>query len=241
MTKNTKTILLSLLACLLLITGFELGAGRLKFGNATLNDSTAVYITTNKGLIVNGALVAIDTLQTSGLFQAESIEMPGLSGTITFGGYDSYIQEAVDELNFYSDGFNFETSSGAQSLLTLDSASGMGYLIPGVTGYRGSGTLLRQKLIRGITATTVNGAQTYAHGLTNGQIISMTTSVRIDTSGMGGAYGNDVHIYPFANTYMGAGFQYTAWYDSLNVGTLLGGTANAIKGDSVFFILSYIQ
>ena len=199
------------------------------------------YITMNKGLVVNGALVAVDTLQTTGLFQTEGIEITGTGGFINFGGYSSSITENVDKLDFVSDEFSFSTTSGAQSLLTLDSADGTGMHIQGISGYRGNSTLLRTKLIRGITATTVNGAQTYAHGLTNGQIISMITFVRVDTSGMGGSYGNDVYIYPYSNTFMGAGFQYHAWYDSLNVGTYLGGTANAIKGDSVFFMLQYIQ
>lgn len=240
MTKNTKTILLSLLACLLLVAGFELGEGRIRFGSATLNDSLTSRLTINKGIQVNGVITSSDTLRTSGILRSTELQLTGASPQILWTTYGMNIDGGIDALTYNANAHTINTEAGT-SLLYADSAGGLGYLIPGVTGYRGSGTLLRQKLIRGITANTVNGAQTYAHGLANGQIISMTTSVRIDTSDMGGQYGNDVHISPYANTFMGAGFQYHSWYDSLNVGTYLGGSANAIKGDSVFFILSYIQ
>ena len=132
-----------------------------------------------------------------------------------------------------------ETISGTD-LMKVDSTNGMARIMQGQQSLYGGGTLVYTKLIRGVMPSAVNGTQTYAHGITNGRIIAMNVECRVDTSGVSG-YGNDIHIYPYASTFMGNGYQYTAWYDSLNVGTKIGGTADAIKGDSVFFLLQYIQ
>lgn len=132
----------------------------------------------------------------------------------------------------------FQTASGTD-LAKIDSSSGISAKIEGLSGIWGSEPMVRQKLIRGVTASAVNGTQTYAHNITNGRIIGMTATLRVDTSGVSG-YGNDYTIFPFANTFMGTGYQWTAYFDSLNVGTKLGGSADAIKLDSVFFLLTYI-
>lgn len=131
-----------------------------------------------------------------------------------------------------------ETISGTD-LMKVDSTNGLGRVIMGQQSYYGGG-LVYTKLIRGVTDSLVNGTKTYPHGITNGRIIAMNVVVRVDTSGASG-YENDISIFPYANTFMGSGFQYTAYFDSLNVGTKLGGSANAIKRDSVFFLLQYIQ
>lgn len=132
----------------------------------------------------------------------------------------------------------FQTQSGTD-IARIDSSSGISAKIEGLSGIWGSEPMVKQKLIRGVTASAVNGTQTYAHNITNGRIIGMTATLRVDTSGVSG-YGNDYTIFPFANTFMGTGYQWTAYFDSLNVGTKLGGSADAIKLDSVFFLLTYI-
>lgn len=222
-----------------LIIAADIQAPRLRFGTAMISDSSGQpYITTNKGLVVNGALVAVDTLQTTGLFQAESIEMPGLSGTITFGGYDSYIQEAVDELNFYSDGFNFSTSSGAAALLTLDSADGIGYH-PKRNDASWTGNLLRTKFIRGVSPTG-NSTVTYAHGITDGRIIDMRCWLRHDTTATS-AYHTARNWYVHPNATYDPTLTYYAGYDSLYVWARFPVGSTATRGDSLYFLLTYFD
>jgi len=225
MKQNTKTILLTIFACLVLITGFEIGSGRIRFGNAYFNDSTALYITSNKGLIVNGPVKTSDSLI---LTDYQAIIWDGLTD-LNIVGYGGVIES-------YATQYINKTTYGT-SLSQLDSNSGFARYISGAQAY--GSTLVYEKVIKGVTASAVNGTQTYAHGITNGRIISWDCFVRVDTAGVSG-YGNDYLIKPYANTYMGAGYQYTAYVDSLNVGTMLGGTADAIKGDSVFFLIRYI-
>ena len=201
MTKNTKTIIYSLLACLLLLTGFELTGPRLRWGDAWINDSTPSLVALNKGILVNGKL--------------STSNYAGLNNGVRFADTDIYIDDDGLDLRYSveTNGSHIFSTKSLTTLMTVDSIYGF--------------------------ARYVSGAQAYAHGITNGRIVSWDCFVRVDTAGVSG-YGNDILIKPYANTFMGSGYQYTAYVDSLNVGTKLGGTADAIKSDSVFFFIRYI-
>jgi hypothetical protein len=113
MTKNTKTILLSLLACLLLITGFELGEGRIRFGSATLNDSSTVgLITTNKGFLVNGKL--------------STSNYADFRNGVRFGDTDITIDDDGLDLRYIVEngGQHILTTKTGTELATIDSADG---------------------------------------------------------------------------------------------------------------------
>ena len=225
MTKNTKTIIYSLLACLLLLTGFELTGPRLRWGDAWINDSTPSLVALNKGILVNGKL--------------STSNYAGLNNGVRFADTDIYIDDDGLDLRYSveTNGSHIFSTKSLTTLMTVDSIYGFARYISGAQAY--GSTLVYEKLVKGVTASAVNGTQTYAHGITNGRIISWDCFVRVDTAGVSG-YGNDYLIKPYANTFMGSGYQYTAYVDSLNVGTKLGLTADAIKSDSVFFFIRYI-
>lgn len=152
MTKNTKTILLSLLACLLLITGFELGAGRLKFGNATLNDSTSALITTNKGFLVNGKL--------------STSNYADLSNGVRFGDTNIYIDDDGLDMRF-STATNGSYIFGTKSLTTLasiDSANGVLSYLPGYSN-NGRGLLKRAIYSKSYNGFTPGNNIEIAHGI----------------------------------------------------------------------------
>jgi len=225
MKQNTKTILLTIFACLVLITGFEIGSGRIRFGNAYFNDSTPSLVALNKGILVNGKL--------------STSNYAGLNNGVRFADTDIYIDDDGLDLRYSveTNGSHIFSTKSLTTLMTVDSIYGFARYISGAQAY--GSTLVYEKLVKGVTASAVNGTQTYAHGITNGRIISWDCFVRVDTAGVSG-YGNDYLIKPYANTFMGSGYQYTAYVDSLNVGTKLGLTADAIKSDSVFFFIRYI-
>jgi len=233
MNKNTKTILLSLLACLLLITGFELGEGRIRFGSARLNDSTATYITTNKSFVVNGTLKATDSLVASGILSIGALEFD-VSGTITFN-YGSMIQEdAIDQLSTYAETHKFKTEYGTE-LATIDSATGVGIKIN--SGANFTGSLVKTKLIKGITPATTITFGNYPHGITNGRILGFTCLVKRDTIASF-SYQNDP-MYP-PNGAIPA-YSYNAYVDSINCGVYMLASATYLLGDSVFFLVQYLD
>lgn len=152
MNKNTKTILLSLFAALLLITGFELGAGRLKFGNATLNDSTSALITTNKGFLVNGKL--------------STSNYADLSNGVRFGDTNIYIDDDGLDMRF-STATNGSYIFGTKSLTTLasiDSANGVLSYLPGYSN-NGRGLLKRAIYSKSYNGFTPGNNIEIAHGI----------------------------------------------------------------------------
>lgn len=152
MNKNTKTILLSLFAALLLITGFELGAGRLKFGGATLNDSTASLITTNKGFLVNGKL--------------STSNYADLSNGVRFGDTNIYIDDDGLDMRF-STATNGSYIFGTKSLTTLasiDSTNGVLSYLPGYSG-NGRGLLKRAIYSKSYNGFTPGNNIEIAHGI----------------------------------------------------------------------------
>ena len=235
MTKNTKTILLSLLACLLLITGFELGEGRIRFGSATLNDSSTVgLITMNKGLRVNGLMSSTDTIRTSGILRSTELQLTGASPQIYWTTYGMYIDGSIDALNYNANQHLFQTES-ATTLMNIDSATGVGIKIN--SGANFTGSLVKTKLIKGITPATVATLSAYPHGITNGRILGFTCLVKRDTIASF-SYQNDP-MYP-PNSAIPA-YSYNAYVDSINCGVYMLATATYLLGDSVFFLVQYLD
>jgi hypothetical protein len=152
MNKNTKTILLSLLACLLLITGFELGAGRLRFGSAILNDSTSALITTNKGFLVNGKL--------------STSNYADLSNGVRFADTNIYIDDDGLDMRFSTatnGSYIFETKS-LTTLASIDSTNGLLQYLPGYSN-NGRG-LVKTKVIQStLGSTTPGNFINIAHGI----------------------------------------------------------------------------
>ena len=224
MTKNTKTILLSLLACLLLITGFELGAGRLKFGGATVNDSTASLITTNKGFLVNGKL--------------STSNYADFSNGVRFGDTDITIDDDGLDLRYIVEngGQHIFTTKTGTELATIDSAGGLEYQVQRGGDYW-NGALLKTKFIRGISPTG-NSTVTYAHGITDGRIISMSCYLRHDTTLTTASNTARNWGVPPNNGYQ-TDLVYYAGFDSLYVWARFPATSTATRSDSLYFLVQY--
>jgi len=234
MTKNTKTILLSLLACLLLITGFELGEGRLRFGGATLNDSLTSRVTINKGLQVNGVITSSDTLRTSGILRSTELQLTGASPQIYWTTYGMYIDGGIDALTYNANAHTINTEAGT-ALLYADSATGVGIKIN--SGANFTGSLVKTKLVKGITPATTATFGNYPHGITNGRILGFTCLVKRDTIASF-SYQNDP-MYP-PNSAIPA-YSYNAYVDSINCGVYMLASATYLLGDSAFFLVQYLD
>jgi len=222
-----------------LIIAADIQAPRLRFGTAMISDSSGQpYITTNKGLVVNGALVAVDTLQTTGIFQADAIELTGIGGSISFGGYSSNINEGVDVLNLTSDAFTFSNVSGTTAIISADSTEGMGFH-PKRNDASWTGNILRTKFIRGV-APTGNSTVTFAHGITDGRIVSASIWLRHDTTATNGNFtAANWYVQPGAS--YDATLLYYAGYDGTYAWARFPVAATATRGDSLYFLLTYFD
>ena len=238
MTKNTKTILLSLLACLLLITGFELGEGRIRFGSATLNDSSTVgLITMNKGLRVNGLISSTDTIRTSGILRTTELQLTGASPQIYWTTYGMYIDGSIDALTYNANAHAIATESGT-SLIYTDSTNGTGlHQIPG----RG---LVYNKLVKfATTSASLPAYVNFPHGLTGAKIIQAVCNVRADTTGwnLNGTPNGDITFPPRCPLASAGTFDFL--YDETNLSVYLASTATAIRNntDTAFVWITYIS
>jgi hypothetical protein len=237
MTKNTKTILLSLLACLLLITGFELGEGRIRFGSATLNDSSTVgLITMNKGLRVNGLMSSTDTIRTSGILRSTELQLTGASPQIYWTTYGMYIDGSIDALNYNANQHLFQTES-ATTLMNIDSATGVGQKVNTAGVWEGS--LMKFKVVRGI-APTGNSTVIFAHGLDENKILGCTIWLRNDTAGTNGNY-TDSSWFVAPNSSDNAALLYYAGFDESYAWARFPVAATSTRGDSLKFIFTYFD
>ncbi len=223
MTKNTKTILLSLLACLLLITGFELGAGRLKFGGATLNDSTASLITTNKGFLVNGKL--------------STSNYADFSNGVRFGDTDITIDDDGLDLRYIVEngGQHIFTTKTGTELATIDSASGVLTYLPGYSN-NGRGLLKTKVLQSTLGGTTPGNYLSIAHGLSSIlKIINWDASVYEDSTATWLCAGYN------RTTGMNTGLVFEI--DATNVKWYINATAGNLKnsGDTIRWTIQYID
>lgn len=219
-----------------LIIAADIQAPRLRFGTAMISDSSGQpYITTNKGLVVNGALVAVDTLQTTGVFQTEGIEITGTGGYINFGGYNSSITENVDKLDFASDEYSFATTSGAQALLTLDSADGTGNYLK---GYSTSGRgMMRTKVVQSTCGGTTPGNYlNIAHGISSLTKVISFDAVVYDDSGA-------VVLQPGTNATTGQSPGLVFFLDATNAKWFMPAAAGNLKnaGDTVRWTIRYME
>lgn len=226
MTKNTKTILLSLLACLLLITGFELGEGRIRFGSATLNDSSTVgLITTNKGFLVNGKL--------------STSNYADFSNGVRFGDTDITIDDDGLDLRYIVEngGQHILTTKTGTELATIDSAEGIGQKVNTAGVWEGS--LMKFKVVRGI-APTGNSTVTFAHGLDENKILGCTIWLRNDTAGTNGNY-TDSSWFVAPNSSDNAALLYYAGFDESYAWARFPVAATSTRGDSLKFIFTYFD
>ena len=228
MKQNTKTILLTIFACLVLITGFEIGSGRIRFGNAYFNDSTALYITSNKGLIVNGPLKTSDSLV---LDDYQSIAWNGAIPT--------RIESYAGSMETYANDWRMRTVAG-NKLIAADSIYGVGLKPAGMDAIGwGSEPKLRTKFIRGV-APTGNSTVTFAHGLTDNRIISADIWLRHDTT-YTTAYHTARNWYVQPGATYDPTILYYAGFDSLYCWARFPAAATATRGDSLYFVLTYID
>ena len=233
MNKNTKTILLSLLACLLLITGFELGEGRIRFGSARLNDSTATYITTNKSFVVNGTLKATDSLVASGILSIGALEFD-VSGTITFN-YGSMIQEdAIDQLSTYANTHKFKTEYGTE-IASIDSANGLTSYLPGYSN-NGRGLLKTKVFSQSLSGFTPGSTLAIAHGISTIRNI-MTYEIRFYDDSSSAWYPTNYS----GSTGLNTGNVYTV--DATNLNWFCPGASGNWKnaGDTVRWVIKYTE
>lgn len=234
--KNTKLFIYTLLACLVLWVGFDISAARLKFGGATLNDSTASLITTNKGLRVNGVISSSDTLRTSGILRSTELQLTGSSPQILWTTYGMNIDGGIDVLNYNANAHSLNTEYGTV-IGYVDSASGAGF-----RQIQGRG-LVYNKLVKfATTSATLPAFINASHGLTGSKIISVVCLVKADTTGwnLSGSPSNDPMFPPRCP--LSPAVTYDVFYDSLNVSIYLASTATAIRNntDTAFVWVTYI-
>jgi hypothetical protein len=180
--KNTKLFIYTLLACLILWVGFDISAARLKFGSATLNDSNSLYITSNKGFAVNGALRVSDTLRLSNMLRTPEINLTGSSPQILWTTYGMNIDGGIDVLAYNSNAHSFNTEYGTVAMYA-DTVSGLQSYLPGYSN-NGRGLVKTKVLQSTLGGTTPGNYLTIAHGITNYRnIISYDMMVYEDSIG----------------------------------------------------------
>ena len=226
MTKNTKTILLSLLACLLLVAGFELGEGRIRFGGAIFSDSISSIVTLNKGFLANGKLKTSDYAD--------------FNNGIRFADTNIYIDDDGLDMRF-STTTNGSYIFGTKSLTTLasiDSANGLSHQVLR-NDASWNGATIGYKFLRAV-APTGNSTVTVAHGLTDGRIINMTCWLRHDTTATSSSHtARNWYVHP--NSTYDPTLTYYAGYDSLYTWARFPVAATATRGDSLYFFLTYLR
>ena len=230
MTKNTKTILLSLLACLLLITGFELGEGRIRFGSATLNDSLSTRITVNKGLQVNGVLTSTDTIRTSGILRTTELQMTGASPMIYWTTYGMNI----DGLDYNANDHLFQTESGT-AIASVDSANGLTSYLPGYSN-NGRGLLKTKVFSQSLSGFTPGSTLAIAHGISTIRNI-MTYEIRFYDDSSSAWYPTNYS----GSTGLNTGNVYTV--DATNLNWFCPGASGNWKnaGDTVRWVIKYTE
>jgi len=228
-----KTILLSLLACLLIVAGFDLGAGRIRFGDATLNDSTSSLVTMNKGLKVNGALRTGDSLTADGVILTDysGITWDGANDLVVSGEAGALVVRGSSTHAIY-------TGSGT-NLLSIDSTTGIEYRIENMGGIWSGTSRVGQKLIRGV-APTGNSTVTFAHGITDGKILSADIWLRHDTTATS-AYHTAANWYVQPGASYDPTILYYGGFDGTYCWARFPVAATATRGDSLYFLLTYIK
>lgn len=234
--KNTKLFIYTLLACLVLWVGFDISAARLKFGGATLNDSNSLYITSNKGFAVNGALRVSDTLRLSNMLRTPEINLTGSSPQILWTTYGMNIDGGIDALTYNANAHTIATESGT-SLIYVDSATGVGQKVNTAGVWEGS--LMKFKVVRGISPTG-NSTVTFAHGLDKNKILGCTIWLRNDTAGTNGNY-TDSSWFVAPNSSDNAALLYYAGFDESYAWARFPVAATSTRGDSLKFIFTYFD
>ena len=132
----------------------------------------------------------------------------------------------------------FQTAGGTV-LAKVDSSNAFSSRIAGMDNLWNGTSLIGQKLIRGV-APTGNSTVTFAHGLTDGKIIGANIWLRHDTTATS-VYHTARNWYVHPNSTYDATLTYYAGYDSLYCWARFPATATATRGDSLYFLLTYIQ
>jgi hypothetical protein len=169
--KNTKLFIYTLLACLVLWVGFDISAARLKFGGATLNDSTASLITTNKGFLVNGKL--------------STSNYADFSNGVRFGDTDITIDDDGLDLRYIVEngGQHIFTTKTGTSLIYADSTNGVLTYLPGYSN-NGRGLLKRAIYSKSYNGFTPGNLIEIAHGISPvTKIVSWNVKMYDDSTG----------------------------------------------------------
>lgn len=220
--------------------------------NAFVGDVTANSFQTLNGVVCDALTVTggstssisgVLTVQDSSGFANDltiGATLTALAGLTLSDATKIIINSASDILYKVTTGgaHVMETTSG-RDVMKADSTSGTGTLPQGLESIWGGTKLLYQKYIRGV-APTGNATVSYAHGLTDGTIIGASIWLRHDTTYTGGyAPARNWNIQPGA-TY-DATILYYAGYDSLYCWARFPVAATATRGDSLYFLLTYIK
>ncbi len=240
--KNNKLVLWALLASVILILGFEISAGRIRFGAAYWNDSTTSIITGNKNMLVNGEVTARDSIDAGNGLRTDEIYLDGVTPALQWNTYGMNITGGLDQLEYNANAHYFATEY-ATTLFGADSANGFSYINPNI-GWGGD-KRIKTKLVK--FATTSGSLPAYvlsAHGLTGSTIINANCTVRADTTGwnISGSSSNNDNSFP-PRFPVSTAATYDFFYDETNLIIYLASTATAIRNntDTAFVWITYFE
>lgn len=207
---------------------------------ATLNRSnTFTNTNTFNGQTYTGAIETGNTTVT-GTFDVTT-------GVATFGAAINLVDNTKVITASGSDILYKVTTGGAHKLQTIggtvlakvDSSNAFSSRIAGMNNLWNGTSLIAQKLVRGVSPTG-NSTVTFAHGITDGKVIGASIWLRHDTIATS-AYHTAPNWYVHPNSTYDATLTYYAGFDSLYCWARFPATATATRGDSLYFLLSYIQ
>lgn len=202
---KNKTFLFTILASLILILGFEISAGRIRFGAAYFNDSTSSIMTGNKNTLINGEITARDSIDAGSHLRADDIFLDLVTPSIQWNLYGMNITGGLDQLEYNATAHYFSTETGT-TLLGVDSANGVLTYLPGYSG-NGRGLLKRAIYSKSYNGFTPGNNIEIAHGIAPlTKIVSWSVKMYDDST--------------------------STWYPTAYVGTtsLTTGTASTIGG-----------
>lgn len=207
---------------------------------ATLNRSnTFTNTNTFNGQTYTGAIETGNTTVTGTLDVT--------TGVATFGAAINLVDNTKVITASGSDILYKVTTGGAHKLQTIggtvlakvDSSNAFSSRIAGMNNLWNGTSLIAQKLVRGVSPTG-NSTVTFAHGITDGKVIGASIWLRHDTIATS-AYHTAPNWYVHPNSTYDATLTYYAGFDSLYCWARFPATATATRGDSLYFLLSYIQ
>ncbi len=192
----------------------------------------AAQLETN-GAIIGDELVINSTSLLSGLVTVQNgIQIADATKVIINSGNDILYKVTTG-------GAHKLQTIGGTVLAKVDSSNAFSSRIAGMNNLWNGTSLIAQKLVRGVSPTG-NSTVTFAHGITDGKVIGASIWLRHDTIATS-AYHTAPNWYVHPNSTYDATLTYYAGFDSLYCWARFPATATATRGDSLYFLLSYIQ